>query len=134
MLNRPEAADARVLVAGQNFGCGSSREHAPWALRDFGFRAIVAGSFADIFQNNALKNGLLPVAVPESVRERLVKQPGVVVEIDLQACTMRLPDGLLATFPVPPFARYCLLEGVDELQFLLSQEAAIAAHEKRAGV
>ncbi len=131
VLNRPEAAGARVLVVGQNFGCGSSREHAPWALHDFGFRAIVAGSFADIFKNNALKNGLLPVAVPEDVRLRLVAAPGTEVTVDLQARVLRLPDGAAVPFPIDAFARHCLLEGVDELQFLLGQEAAIAAHEAR---
>jgi 3-isopropylmalate/(R)-2-methylmalate dehydratase small subunit len=131
VLNRPEAAGARVLVVGQNFGCGSSREHAPWALHDFGFRAVVAGSFADIFKNNALKNGLLPVAVGEEVRRRLVAEPGAEVTVDLAAKVLRLSDGTEAPFPVDPFARYCLLEGVDELSFLLGQEAAIAAHETR---
>ena len=132
VLNRPESAGARVLVVGRNFGCGSSREHAPWALHDFGFRAIVAGSFADIFKNNALKNGLLPVAVPEDVRRRLVAAPGTEVTVDLQARVLRLPDGGAVPFPIDPFARHCLLEGQDELQFLLGQEAAIAAHEARA--
>jgi 3-isopropylmalate/(R)-2-methylmalate dehydratase small subunit len=131
VLNRPEAAGARVLVVGQNFGCGSSREHAPWALHDFGFRAIVAGSFADIFKNNALKNGLLPVEVPEDVRGRLVAAPGAEVTVDLSARVLRLADGSAVPFPIAPFARHCLLEGQDELQFLLGQEAAIAAHEAR---
>jgi 3-isopropylmalate/(R)-2-methylmalate dehydratase small subunit len=132
VLNRPEAAGAGVLVVGHNFGCGSSREHAPWALHDFGFRAIVAGSFADIFKNNALKNGLLPVAVPEDVRRRLVAEPGAEVTVDLAARVLRLGDGSAVPFPIDPFARHCLMEGVDELQFLLGQEAAIADHEARA--
>jgi 3-isopropylmalate/(R)-2-methylmalate dehydratase small subunit len=131
VLNRPEAEGCRVLVVGNNFGCGSSREHAPWALHDFGFRAVVAGSFADIFKNNALKNGLLPVAVPEDVRRKLVASPGAEVKVDLEALKLRLSDGTTASFAIDPFARYCLMEGKDELQFLLSQEAAIAAHEKR---
>jgi 3-isopropylmalate/(R)-2-methylmalate dehydratase small subunit len=131
ILNRPEAAGCRVLVVGRNFGCGSSREHAPWALHDFGFRAIVGASFADIFRNNALKNGLVPVAVPEEVRQRLLAAPGSEVTVDLDARTLKLADGTAATFPIEPFARYCLMEGKDELQFLLSQEAQIAAHEKR---
>jgi 3-isopropylmalate/(R)-2-methylmalate dehydratase small subunit len=118
-------------VVGRNFGCGSSREHAPWALHDFGFRAIVGASFADIFRNNALKNGLVPVAVPEEVRQRLLAAPGSEVTVDLDARTLKLADGTAATFPIEPFARYCLMEGKDELQFLLSQEAQIAAHEKR---
>jgi 3-isopropylmalate/(R)-2-methylmalate dehydratase small subunit len=133
VLNRPEASGCQVLVVGQNFGCGSSREHAPWALHDFGFRAIVAGSFADIFRNNALKNGLLPVAVPEEVRRRLLATPGSQVTVDLEGQMLRLADGSAVPFPIEAFARYCLLEGVDELSFLLGQEAAIAAHEARVG-
>jgi 3-isopropylmalate/(R)-2-methylmalate dehydratase small subunit len=131
VLNRPEAQGCRVLVVGNNFGCGSSREHAPWALHDFGFRAVVARSFADIFKNNALKNGLLPVAVPEAVRQKLVATPGAQVTVDLEARALILADGTTATFPIDAFARYCLMEGKDELQFLLAQEEAIAAHEKR---
>jgi 3-isopropylmalate/(R)-2-methylmalate dehydratase small subunit len=131
VLNRPEAEGCRVLVVGKNFGCGSSREHAPWALHDFGFRAVVGASFADIFKNNALKNGLVPVAVPEDVRRRLVASPGTEITIDLGERTIALSDGTRATFPIEAFSRYCLMEGVDELQFLLAQEAAIAAHETR---
>ena len=130
-LNRPEAEGCRVLVVGKNFGCGSSREHAPWALHDFGFRAVVGASFADIFRNNALKNGLLPVVVPEDLRRRLVASPGAEVTIDLAERTIALGEGTRATFPIEPFSRYCLMEGVDELQFLLVQAEAIAAHEKR---
>ena len=131
VLNRSEAQGAQVLVAGRNFGCGSSREHAPWALYDFGFRAVVAPSFADIFQNNALKNGLLPVAVPEDVQKKLVASPGATVTIDVAEGEIALPDGTRCRFPVAPFARYCLMEGIDELQFLLSREAEIAAYESR---
>lgn len=131
VLNRPEAEGCRVLVVGKNFGCGSSREHAPWALHDFGFRAVVGASFADIFRNNALKNGLLPVVVPEDLRRRLLASPGAEVTIDLAEHSVALADGTTATFPIEPFARYCLMQGVDELQFLLAQEAAIAAHERR---
>ena len=131
VLNREAAQGARVLVAGRNFGCGSSREHAPWALLDFGFRAVVAVSFGDIFQNNALKNGLLPVAVPPPVQSQLAAAPGSEVAIDLGERTLRLPGGTRVSFPVPAFARYCLMEGIDELQFLLSREAEIAAHEQR---
>jgi 3-isopropylmalate/(R)-2-methylmalate dehydratase small subunit len=130
-LNRPEAQGRQVLVVGKNFGCGSSREHAPWALYDFGFRAVVGGSFADIFRSNALKNGLLPVAVPEEVRLRLAAEPGAEVAIDLKERTLRLADGTKVGFPIDPFARYCLMEGKDELEFLLAQEPAIAAHEAR---
>jgi 3-isopropylmalate/(R)-2-methylmalate dehydratase small subunit len=130
-LNRPEAAGATVLVAGRNFGCGSSREHAVWALTDHGFRAVIAPSFADIFRGNALKNGLLPVAVPAEVHARLSAAPGASVTVDLQAQEVALPDGARVRFPVDPFARHCLLEGIDELAFLLGQEGAIAAYESR---
>jgi 3-isopropylmalate/(R)-2-methylmalate dehydratase small subunit len=132
-LNRPEARDAHVLVAGRNFGCGSSREHAVWALQGFGFQAVIAPSFADIFRGNALKNGLLPVAVDEAVHARLVSAPGSPVTVDLEAQRLTLADGTEAQFPIDPFARYCLLNGIDELQFLLGQEEAIAAYERRTG-
>jgi 3-isopropylmalate/(R)-2-methylmalate dehydratase small subunit len=132
VLNRPESRGAQVLVAGDNFGCGSSREHAPWALYDYGFRAVVSTSIADIFRNNALKNGLLPIVVEKAVHEKLVATPGSEVTVDLEAQTLTLADGTSARFPIDPFARYCLLNGVDELAFLLSQERAIAAYERRA--
>jgi len=132
-LNRPEAKGARVLVAGRNFGCGSSREHAVWALQGFGFQAVVALSFADIFRGNALKNGLLPVAVDEPFHARLVAAAGAPVTVDLESRQITLADGTEASFPVDPFARYCLLNGIDELQFLLGQEEAIAAYERRTG-
>jgi 3-isopropylmalate/(R)-2-methylmalate dehydratase small subunit len=129
LLNRPEASGAAVLVAGDNFGCGSSREHAPWALHDYGFRAVISTSIADIFRNNALKNGLLPIVVEPAVHARLLAAPGTTVAISLADQTLTLPDGTTAKFPIDPFARYCLLNGVDELGFLLSQEPAIAAFE-----
>ncbi|HLA76858.1 MAG TPA: 3-isopropylmalate dehydratase small subunit [Vicinamibacteria bacterium] len=129
-LNRPQAAGAQVLVAGHNFGCGSSREHAPWALADAGFKAVVATSFADIFRGNALKNGLLPVQVDQKTHGKLLAAPGALVVIDVEAQTIALGSHS-APFPLAPFARYCLLQGVDELQFLLSQEPAIAAYEAR---
>jgi 3-isopropylmalate/(R)-2-methylmalate dehydratase small subunit len=132
-LNRPEAKGARVLVAGRNFGCGSSREHAVWALQGFGFQAVVAPSFADIFRGNALKNGLLPVAVDDAVHSRLVSAPGSPVTVDLEAQRLTLSDGTEVPFSIDPFARYCLLNGIDELQFLLGQEEAIAAYERRTG-
>ena len=132
-LNRPEAKGARVLVAGRNFGCGSSREHAVWALQGYGFQAVIALSFADIFRGNALKNGLLPVAVEESVHARLLSAPGSAVTVDLEAQKLTLADGTGASFVIDPFARYCLLNGIDELQFLLGQEEAVAAYEKRTG-
>jgi 3-isopropylmalate/(R)-2-methylmalate dehydratase small subunit len=131
ILNRPEAAGAAVLVAGDNFGCGSSREHAPWALHDYGFRVVVSTSIADIFRNNSLKNGLVPVVVDAAVHAKLLANPGSEVTISLDDKTLTLADGTKATFPIDPFARYCLMNGVDELEFLLSQESAIAAFEAR---
>jgi len=129
VLNRPEAQGCQVLVAGDNFGCGSSREHAPWALVDFGIRAVVSTSLADIFRNNALKNGLLPVAVDAEAHRKLLAAPGAPVRIDLEARTVTLPDGSRVSFPLDGFARYCLMNGVDELGFLLGQQEAIARYE-----
>ncbi len=133
VLNRPEAAGARVLVAGRNFGCGSSREHAVWALVDYGFQAVVSVSFADIFRSNALKNGLLPVTVDPATHAMLLAAPGAEVTIDLGERSLQLEGRTRATFPIDPFARYCLLNGVDELAFLLSRDGAITAHERAAG-
>ena len=130
VLNQPAAEGCRILVAGDNFGCGSSREHAPWALADAGFRAVVSTSIADIFRNNALKNGLVPVMVDRASHAALVAAPGAEVEVDIEACTITLPGGGKATFPVDGFARYCLLNGVDELGYLLSQEESIARFER----
>jgi 3-isopropylmalate/(R)-2-methylmalate dehydratase small subunit len=132
-LNQPQVNGAQVLVAGRNFGCGSSREHAAWALRDFGFRAIVAASFADIFRSNALKNGLLPVVAARPVLAWLSQHPGVEVTIDLETATLQLPGRGPVAFDVEPFARYRLLHGIDELSFLLSQSAAIDAFERERG-
>jgi 3-isopropylmalate/(R)-2-methylmalate dehydratase small subunit len=133
ILNQPEAAGASVLVAGWNFGCGSSREHAPWALADFGFRAVVALSFADIFRQNALKNGLLPVQLPADVHgpllERVAAHPGTVVGVDLVRQLVGLPDGREVRFEVDSFARECLLNGVDEIGYVLAREAEIARFE-----
>jgi 3-isopropylmalate/(R)-2-methylmalate dehydratase small subunit len=132
-LNRPEYQGAQVLLAGDNFGCGSSREHAPWALSGWGIRAVISTSFADIFRNNALKNGLLPVIVDEPTHQELFRQmqtdPSARVVIDLESQTLLLPDGYTATFPVDPFSKTCLLQGVDELGYLLMHEAQIAAFE-----
>jgi 3-isopropylmalate/(R)-2-methylmalate dehydratase small subunit len=136
VLNQPGAAGAQVLVAGDNFGCGSSREHAPWALTGFGFRAVVATSFADIFRNNALKNGLLPVAVDAAAHAELLAalaaDPSAELSIDLATRTLALPGGRTVTFPIDEFSRTCLLEGVDELGWILKHEASIAAFERRA--
>jgi len=131
VLNRPEAAGARVLVAGDNFGCGSSREHAPWALLQFGFRAVASTSFADIFKQNSLKNGLVAIVVPADVHGWLLASPGVTVNVDLAAQTLTLPDGRAIEFPIDAFSKHCLLEGIDELGYILQQEPAIAAHESR---
>jgi 3-isopropylmalate/(R)-2-methylmalate dehydratase small subunit len=133
VLNRPEARGCEILVAGRNIGCGSSREHAPWALLDFGFRAVISTEIADIFRSNSLKNGLLPVVVDEATHAWLVANPGAEVEIDLPSTTLRLPEGRSVSFPVEAFARYCLMNGVDELGYLLKQADAIAAFERRAG-
>jgi 3-isopropylmalate/(R)-2-methylmalate dehydratase small subunit len=133
VLNRPEAEGAQVLVAGDNFGCGSSREHAPWALHDHGIRAVVSTSIADIFRNNALKNGLLPIVVDAAVHRKLLDAPGAQVTVSLEDQTLTLPDGTRAKFPVDAFARYCLMNGVDELGFLLAQEDAIAGFERARG-
>jgi 3-isopropylmalate/(R)-2-methylmalate dehydratase small subunit len=131
VLNRPEGQGCRILVAGDNFGCGSSREHAPWALVDHGFQAVISTRIADIFRNNALKNGLVPVVLEPAAVARLAAAPGASVRIDLGAQTVTLPDGSTASFPLDGFARYCLMNGVDELGFLLSQEEAIAAYESK---
>jgi len=130
-LNQPEAQGAGVLVAGANFGCGSSREHAPWALRDFGIRAVVSSSIADIFRSNALKNGLVPVVLDAEAHQKLLATPGAQVTIDLETCTLSL-DGLTATFPLDPFSRHCLMNGIDELGFLVAQSRAIDAWEEAA--
>ncbi|HXG02792.1 MAG TPA: 3-isopropylmalate dehydratase small subunit [Candidatus Binatia bacterium] len=133
VLNRPEMQGRHVLLVGRNFGCGSSREHAPWALRDWGVRAVIAAGFADIFRANALKVGLLPVELsPEhhaELVEALEREPDVTVTIDLELCQVELPDRRPIAFEVDPFARSMLLSGTDELGYLLSFEEAIAAHE-----
>ena len=130
-LNKPQAAGCQVLVAGRNFGCGSSREHAPWALLDFGFRAVISTDIADIFCNNALKNGLLPVIVDEPTLAWLLEHPGAAVEIDLEHNELKLPDGVSVKFPLEGFSRYCLLNGVDELGYLLSRSELISAFEQQ---
>lgn len=129
VLNRPEAAGCSILVAGRNFGCGSSREHAPWALLDYGFRAVVSTEIADIFRNNSLKNGLLPIVVDERTHAWLLAHPGAPLQVDLQANTLTLSDGAAVEFAIEAFARHCLLNGVDELGFLLQQSDAIAHYE-----
>jgi 3-isopropylmalate/(R)-2-methylmalate dehydratase small subunit len=138
ILNQPGSRNAQVLLAGDNFGCGSSREHAPWALTQFGFRAVISTSFADIFQQNSLKNSLLPIVVPPDVQAELfaavAADPDATVKIDLPAQTLTTPGGRQVKFPVDGFSKHCLVAGVDELGYILSHEADIAAFEaKRVG-
>jgi len=133
-LNQPEAAGRQILLAGDNFGCGSSREHAPWALTGFGFRAVISTSFADIFRSNALKNGLLPIIVDAPTHRKLLamiaENPATELTLDLAAQTLSFPGGSV-TFPIDPFNKTCLLDGVDELGYILSFEKEIAAFEAR---
>lgn len=132
-LNQPEACEAQILLAGDNFGCGSSREHAPWALIDFGFRAVISTSFADIFRNNALKNGLLPVVVATDTHRQLFEMvsenPSIVLTIDLAEQNLILPNGKQVHFPIDSFNKKCLLEGIDQLGYLLKQAPLIRAYE-----
>jgi 3-isopropylmalate/(R)-2-methylmalate dehydratase small subunit len=132
-LNRPEAKGAQILLAGHNFGCGSSREHAPWALQGFGFKAVISTYFADIFKGNALKNGLLPIQVDAETHRQLLslvqEDPTTVIAVDLDKQTITLPDGRAVKFPIDGFARRCLLQGVDQLGYLLDLEKDIAAFE-----
>jgi len=131
VLNLPEASGCTVLVGGRNFGCGSSREHAPWALLDFGIRAVISSEFADIFRSNSLKNGLVPVIVDDATLDWLLANPGATVTIDIETATLKLPDGRNLKFPIEPFARYCLLHGVDQLGYLLANESAIKTYEQQ---
>ena len=139
ILNQPQAQGAQVLLAGDNFGCGSSREHAPWALTQFGFRAVISTSFADIFKQNSLKNSLLPIVVPADVLNELfaavAADPNVTVQIDLPKQTLTTPSGRTVEFPVDGFSKHCLVNGVDELGYIQQHEAEIAAFEaKRVGL
>jgi 3-isopropylmalate/(R)-2-methylmalate dehydratase small subunit len=129
VLNRPEAHGADILVAGRNFGCGSSREHAPWALMDYGFRAVISTEIADIFRGNSLKNGLLPIVVDERTSQWLLQHPGAQVDIDLESAQLTLPTGTAVSFPIEPFARHCLLNGLDELGYLRSKLGDIERFE-----
>jgi 3-isopropylmalate/(R)-2-methylmalate dehydratase small subunit len=129
VLNRPENRGATVLVAGDNFGCGSSREHAPWALLDFGIRAVVSTEIADIFRSNSLKNGLVPVIVDAKTHRWLIDNPGADVRIDLETTTLEA-NGNRVTFPIDRFSRYCLMNGIDQLGFLLEQRDAITRYEQ----
>src|SRR2546427_773059 len=133
ILNQPRAKGAEVLLAGDNFGCGSSREHAPWALTQFGFRAVISTSFADIFRGNALKNSLLPIVVPADVHQALfaliAREPASRVSVDLATQKLTLPGGRAVAFAVDAFAKQCLIDGVDELGFILKRESAITQFE-----
>lgn len=135
-LNRPEYQGAQILLAGDNFGCGSSREHAPWALAGWGIRAIISTSFADIFRNNCLKNGLIPTVVDAETHSRLFQfaqaDATLQVTVDLATQTLHLPDGSRVSFPIDPFHRACLLAGVDELGYILQYEVQISAYEQSA--
>jgi 3-isopropylmalate/(R)-2-methylmalate dehydratase small subunit len=130
ILNQPQSAGCRILVGGNNFGCGSSREHAPWALLDYGFQAVISSEIADIFKSNSLKNGLLPIVIDADTHADLLSKPGVSVTIDLEAQTLAIEDGKTVKFPIDSFARYCLLNGVDQLGYVLQQSAAIDAYEE----
>ncbi len=130
VLNNAAADGCEILVAGRNFGCGSSREHAPWALLDYGIRAVVSTEIADIFRSNALKNGLLPIVVDAAAHELLINNPGSEITIDVAASTISLPDGSNVSYPIDEFARHCLLEGVDQLGFLRQHLADIEKFEE----
>jgi len=129
ILNKPEARGCQILVAGNNFGCGSSREHAPWALLDYGFKAVISTEIADIFRSNSLKNGFLPLVIDKENHAWLMANPGVQVEINLETSTLSLPNGKQVKFNIEGFARYCLLNGVDELGYLQNQLDKIKLYE-----
>ncbi len=129
VLNQPQSAGCRILVAGKNFGCGSSREHAPWALLDYGFQAVISSEIADIFESNSLKNGLLPIVVDADTHADLLSRPGANVTIDLEAQTLTIEAEAAVEFPIDSFARFCLLNGVDQFGYLQQQSAAIDAYE-----
>jgi len=136
ILNLPESQGAQVLLTGHNFGCGSSREHAPWALSGWGFRAVISTTFADIFRNNALKNGLLPVIVDAKTHQGMIdlftELPRAELTIDLAAQELCLPNGLVVSFPIDPFSKTCLLQGTDELGYILGMSEKIAEYERTA--
>lgn len=129
-LNKPEARGCEILISGNNFGCGSSREHAPWALLDYGFKAVISTEIADIFRNNSLKNGLVPIIVDKATHEKLLHSPGQRVAIDIEGQSIRLEDGTTVQFPIDGFARYCLLQGIDQLGYLQEQMPQIEAFEE----
>jgi 3-isopropylmalate/(R)-2-methylmalate dehydratase small subunit len=134
IINKPESKGAQILLAGDNFGCGSSREHAPWALTSYGFRAVISTSFADIFRSNSLKNGLIPIIVDEATQKMLFdlveEVPNTEFSVDLASQTLTFPHGFI-NFPIDPFSKACLLNGVDELGYILGFEKEIAAYESK---
>jgi 3-isopropylmalate/(R)-2-methylmalate dehydratase small subunit len=130
ILNKPAAADCRILVAGNNFGCGSSREHAPWALLDYGFQAVISTEIADIFRSNSLKNGFLPIVVDGQTHDWLIENPGQEITINVAASTLTLPTGAAIEFPMDSFARYCIVEGIDQLGFLQKHERQLQEFEE----
>jgi 3-isopropylmalate/(R)-2-methylmalate dehydratase small subunit len=130
VLNQAAFRDHRILVAGNNFGCGSSREHAPWALLDFGIQAVISTEIADIFRSNALKNGLLPIVVDHATHDWLIANPGADITIDVASSTIKMPNGHSTEYSIDDFARYCLLEGVDQLGFIRQHEEAITRFEE----
>ena len=130
VLNKDESRGCSILVGGNNFGCGSSREHAAWALLDYGFQAVISTEIADIFRNNALKNGLLPIVVDAQTHEWLLENPGAQLEIDVERSTIALPDGRIVEYPIDGFARHCLIHGIDQLGFLQQQMDKIEAFEE----
>ena len=131
ILNQPESSNAEILVAGNNFGCGSSREHAAWSLMDYGFRAIISTSFADIFKNNSLKNGLITIVVDLDIHKWLLEHPATKLIVDLDNTQICLENGKAISFPIDAFARYCLLNGVDQLGYLLNHDTEISAYENK---
>jgi len=131
VLNTDAAQDAQILVGGRNFGCGSSREHAPWALVDFGIRAVISTEIADIFRSNSLKNGLVPVLVDTETHQWLLAHPGTQLVVDIERRLLGLPDGREVAFPIDGFSRYCLMNGLDQLGFLLDRDVEISAFEEQ---
>jgi 3-isopropylmalate/(R)-2-methylmalate dehydratase small subunit len=129
-LNQDAAVGCQILVGGNNFGCGSSREHAPWALLDYGISAVISTEIADIFRNNALKNGLIPVVVDAETHAYLLQNPGIELDIDVTTATLTLPDGVEIEFPIDAFARYCLVEGIDQLGYLQKHLEQIHSFEE----
>lgn len=130
VLNQPASKGCEILVGGKNFGCGSSREHAPWALLDYGFKAVISTEIADIFRSNSLKNGLIPVVINEDAHQKLRANPGIEVTIDLDTCTLIMPGEAPLIFPIDSFARHCLMQGIDQLGYLQQHAATIKSYEE----